>query len=57
MDEEPINIEEAIANLVKTFSSIIPHAHDLAYARRTLYLAYLTEGFNPDEALELCKIV
>lgn len=46
MDEEPINIEEAIANLVQTFSSIIPYAHDLAYARRTLYLAYLAEGFK-----------
>jgi len=55
MSEEPIDIPTAIANLVETLNSMAAHAHDVAYARRTMYLAYLAEGFTPQEALELCK--
>lgn len=57
MNEDVPNIQEAIAALVESFGTMAKHAHDIAYARRTMYEAYISEGFNPMEALELCKIL
>jgi hypothetical protein len=55
--EEKISPEEAVKLLVESYGRMAKHAHDIAYARRTMYEAYLSEGFNPMEALELCKIL
>ncbi len=57
MNEEVPNIQEAITLLVESFGTMAKHAHDIAYARRTMYEAYIAEGFSPQEALELCKIL
>lgn len=57
MEESPICAEEAINMLVESFTYLAEHACDLAYARKTLYDAYLLEGFSPLEALELCKML
>jgi hypothetical protein len=54
---EEIDPQAAIALLVESLGQLAKHAHDIAYARRTLYEAYIAEGFNPMEALELCKIL
>lgn len=56
-EEGMMNPEEAMRLLAETFSQAASHASDIAYARRTMYLAYLAEGFTPVEALELCKIL
>ena len=52
-----MNPQEAMRLLAETFREASIHASDIAYARRTMYLAYLAEGFTPVEALELCKIL
>jgi hypothetical protein len=58
MDEDGMmNPQEAMRLLAETFREAATHASDMAYARRTMYLAYLSEGFTPQEALELCKIL
>lgn len=49
--------EDAIRLLAESYGRMAHHAHDIAYARRTLYEAYLHEGFDREEALELCKIL
>jgi hypothetical protein len=41
--------------LVDSYMQLAERASDLAYARRSLYLAYLAEGFSEEEALNLCK--
>lgn len=56
-EEEHTNMKEAIAALVESFGTMAKHAHDIAYARRTMYEAYVSEGFSPAEALELCKVL
>lgn len=55
--ENQIDPREIARLLADTFSNIAACASDLAYARRTLYEAYLAEGFTPEQALELCKII
>ena len=58
MDEDDMmNPAEAMRLLAESFGQAAAHASDLAYARRTLYLAYVSEGFSPMEALELCKYI
>lgn len=58
MEERPqMSIEEAVRNLVESWTRIAEHSADIAYARRSLYEAYISEGFHPAEALELCKVM
>lgn len=57
MNEELPSAEQAINMIAESYMRMAKHATDIAYARRTLYEAYIAEGFNPLEALELCKIL
>lgn len=57
MKEKDISAEQAVRLLSESYMRMAEHALDIAYARRTMYEAYLSEGFNPAEALELCKIL
>lgn len=52
-----IDAETLIPVLVGSFLHMSEFASDIAYCRRTLYEAYLSEGFEPHQALELCKIL
>ena len=45
-----------IPPLVDRLMQLAEFASDIAYSRRTLYQAYLAEGFDHAQALELCKI-
>jgi hypothetical protein len=55
MSENTNEIEQMIPLLVQHYMFMAEYASDLAYCRRTLYEAYLLEGFEPAQALELCK--
>lgn len=54
---EQLDPREVARLIAETFNNIAECASDVAYARRTLYNAYLAEGFTPEQALELCKII
>lgn len=41
---------------VESLMQLAEFASDIAYSRRTMYEAYLAEGFDHTQALELCKI-
>jgi hypothetical protein len=56
-EDSMMNPNEAMRLLAETFREAASHSSDIAYARRTMYLAYLSEGFTTQEALELCKIL
>jgi hypothetical protein len=49
------DLETAALELSRAWQRVAAHASDIAHARRTLYNAYLTEGFSAAEALELIK--
>jgi hypothetical protein len=57
MSKEPRNIAEEVKVLAETWGYVATHAADIAFAKRSLYQAYILEGFNPYEALELCKTI
>lgn len=57
MNENEISAEQAVKMITESFMHMAKHAADIAYARRSLYEAYISEGFNSMEALELCKIL
>lgn len=42
-------------DMAEAWMSIAKNAADLAHARRTLFNAYLAEGFSEAQALELIK--
>lgn len=48
-------LAEAFGKIALFACALAQHAGDIAHARRTLYLAYLAEGFTESQALELCK--
>jgi hypothetical protein len=52
-----ISAEEAIKMLAESYMHMAQYAADIAYARRSMYEAYLSEGFSTQEALELCKFL
>jgi hypothetical protein len=52
-----ISAEEAVKMLAESYMRMAQYASDIAYARRSMYEAYLSEGFTPLEALELCKVL
>jgi len=56
-NEQKITVEEAVKRAVETWERLAEHASDIAYARRSLYEAYIAEGFTPSQALDLCKII
>lgn len=59
MDEIPMmpSISEQIRNLSEIWQNLATHAADIAHARRTLFQAYVAEGFNEAQALELVKSI
>lgn len=56
-EQQQISAEEAVKLLADSYMLMAQHAADIAFARRSLYEAYISEGFSPVEALELCKIL
>ena len=57
MDEQPPSAEQIVNILTESYMRMAEQAADIAYARRCLYAAYRSEGFTPEESLELCKIL
>ena len=57
MNENEPSADQIVRLLTESYMRMAEQAADIAYARRTLYEAYLYEGFTPQEALELCKII
>lgn len=55
--KQPPTPDEIVKLLTESYLRAAERASDIAYARRSLYEAYLSEGFTPEEALELCKII
>lgn len=49
------NLPEAVQNMAELWSSLASVAGDVAHARRTIFLAYVAEGFTEAQALELIK--
>ena len=47
--------KEAVQLMVEAWMMVAQEASNLAHAKRTLYEAYLSEGFTEVQALELCK--
>jgi hypothetical protein len=56
-EKQPPSADEIVKLLTESYLRAAERASDIAYARRSLYEAYLAEGFTPAEALELCKII
>lgn len=52
-----VSIEQAARSLAELWANVAEYSSDIAYAKRSMYEAYLYEGFNPAEALELCKTI
>lgn len=50
----PADAAKALADI---WSNVAAHATDIAHARRTIYLAYIAEGFTETQALELVKTI
>lgn len=57
MTEKQPSAEDVVKLLTESYMRMAQQAADIAYARRSLYEAYLYEGFSEQEALELCKIL
>ncbi|MDR6851037.1 hypothetical protein J2Y54_000530 [Sphingomonas sp. BE123] len=49
------NLPEAMRQMVEAWQAGAEVAADLAHARRTIFLAYVAEGFTESQALELVK--
>lgn len=49
------SIPEGMANLVRVWQEAALAASHIAASRRTIYLAYLGEGFTEAQSLELIK--
>jgi hypothetical protein len=46
-----------MANMVNMWQVLAQHSADIAASKRTLFLAYVGEGFTESQALELVKQV
>jgi len=49
------DIPEGMRNLVRVWQEAAQASSHIAAARRTVYLAYIAEGFTEAQALELVK--
>jgi len=49
------DIPGAIDAMIALWSGLAEQAASLAHAKRTIYLAYIAEGFSEQQALELVK--
>ena len=47
---------EAFLQLMDLYRVMAEHASDIAFAKKMLYNSYISEGFSPEQALELCKV-
>lgn len=52
--EEPSQVE-VFLQIMDMYRLVAEHASDVAFAKKSLYNAYISEGFSPEQALELCK--
>lgn len=57
MNENQLSADQMVEILTESYLRLAEYASDIAYARRSLYEAYVSEGFTELEALELCKIL
>lgn len=46
----------ALEQLKRNLPFLLEHAAIMAGIRRAAFLAYVAEGFTPEQALELCKV-
>ena len=51
------DLPQAVRNLVQLWQSTAEVAADIAHAKRTIFLAYVAEGFSEAQALELVKTI
>lgn len=51
----PNEIATIVSNMVSLWQEIARNAAEIAHSRRTLYNAYILEGFTEAQALELVK--
>lgn len=49
-------LAESMKALADAWSTMAVHATELAHAKRTLFLAYVAEGFSEAQALDLVKV-
>jgi len=49
------DLAEASAAIARAWQEIARHSADIAAARRSIFLAYVAEGFSEPQALELIK--
>lgn len=49
--------ESDIRNLVQLWGNIAKYSSDIAAYKRSVYLAYLSEGFTEQRSLELIKTI
>lgn len=49
------DLPQGVRNLVEIWQQAALVAGDIAHARRTIFLAYVNEGFTETQALELVK--
>lgn len=49
------NMAEAASNLAQAWMGMAVEAAHIAHAKRTIFNAYLAEGFTESQALELIK--
>ena len=48
---------EGARNLAMIWIELAKQAPDIAHSKRTLFLAYVAEGFNEAQALDLVKAI
>lgn len=51
------DIPESMRNLVQAWQAMASASGEIANAKRTIFLAYLAEGFTEAQALDLVKTV
>lgn len=49
------DLSSAMGDMVRAWQLIAANSSEIANAKRTLFLAYVAEGFSEAQALELCK--
>lgn len=52
---DPQALAKAVSDYAMLLGAIAKHASDIAHFRRVLFDAFMAEGFNEAQALELCK--